>query len=130
MSGMPEDRMPAEAADARPLFLEPRVACQTLPAGGLVLRSPVLLNPPPRCLGEWLAGWAHRAPERAFLVERDGSGAWCRLTYGEAHRAARAIGQGLLDRGLGPERPLLILSENSIEHGLMMLGALQAGVPV
>ncbi len=96
----------------------------------MVLRSPVPLNPPPRCLGEWLAEWARRTPERTFLAERDGHGAWRHLIYGAAHRAARAVGQGLLDRGLGPERPLLILSENSIEHALMMLGALQAGVPV
>lgn len=127
---MPEDRVTADSADARRLFLEPRVACEMLPTGGMVLRSPVPLNPPPRCLGMWLEAWAHRTPDRAFLAERDDSGAWRRLAYGEAHRAARAIGQALLDRGLGPERPLLILSENSIEHALMMLGALQAGVPV
>jgi hypothetical protein len=42
--------------------------------------------------------------------------------YGEAVAAA-AIGQGLLDRGLGPDRPLLILSGNSVDHLLLELGA-------
>jgi feruloyl-CoA synthase len=36
----------------------------------------------------------------------------------------------LLDRGLGAERPLAILTGNSIEHALMTFGAMIAGVPV
>jgi len=125
----PEDRAAAQTG-TRPFFLEPRVACERLPEGGLLLRSPVPLNEPPRCLGEYLAQWAVRTPARVAFAERDGTGGWRPLTYGAAQRGARAIGQALLDRGLGPERPLLILAENSIEHALMMLGALQAGVPV
>ncbi len=45
-------------------------------------------------------------------------------------RTARAIGQSLLDCGLGPDRPLLILAENGIDHALMVLGAMHVGVPV
>ncbi len=51
-------------------------------------------------------------------------------SYGEAVAAANGIGQALLDRGLGPDRPLLILSGNSVDHMLMTLGAMTAGVPV
>jgi len=42
----------------------------------------------------------------------------------------RRLAQGLLDRGLGPQRPLMILSGNGIEHALLSLAAMHAGVPV
>ena len=35
-----------------------------------------------------------------------------------------------MERGLGPARPLLILSGNGVDHLLMTLGAMTAGVPV
>ena len=43
--------------------------------------------------------------------------------------SARAIAQALLDRDLSAERPLAILSDNDIEHPLLALGAMHAGVP-
>lgn len=81
-----------------------------------------------------LAHWAEAAPERTFIARRerlaDGStGDWQRVSYAEALQKARSIGQALLDRGLSPDRPVAILSENSIEHALLALGCLYAGVP-
>jgi feruloyl-CoA synthase len=64
------------------------------------------------------------------VADRDGSEGWRTVTYGEAVAGAESIGQGLLDLGLGASRPLLVLSGNSVDHLLMMLGALNAGVPV
>ncbi len=40
-----------------------------------------------------------------------------------------ALTQALLDLGVGPGRPVAILSGNSIEHALMTLAAMQAGAP-
>ncbi len=97
--------------------------------GVMVLRSPQSLRPYERCVGEWLAKWAQQAPARVFLAERQGE-AWRKVTYVQALDAARRIGQALLERGLGPERPLMILSDNSVDHGLLALGAMHAGVPV
>src|SRR5579864_1471967 len=99
-------------------------------AGGMILRSPQPLKPYARCIGEWLKSWAERDPGRVFLAERAGPGAWRRLGYGEAWNAARAIGQALLDRGLGRERPVMVLSDNGIDHALLALGAMHVGVPV
>src|SRR5574343_125192 len=42
---------------------------------------------------------------------------------------ARSIAQGLINRGLNAERPVAILSENSLEHALMALGCMVAGIP-
>jgi feruloyl-CoA synthase len=97
--------------------------------GTMVLRSPHPLKPHPRCVGDWLKQWYERAPERTFLAERRGEG-WRRLSYRDALSDARRIGQALLDRGLGPARPVAILSDNSIDHALLALGAMQVGVPV
>jgi feruloyl-CoA synthase len=60
----------------------------------------------------------------------DGStGDWRHISYAQALASARSIGQALLDRGLNAERPVAILSENDLEHALLALGCLYAGVP-
>src|SRR5690349_2213661 len=101
-----------------------------LPGGRLLLCSPYPLEPHPGSLGQVLAQWAERAPDRPFLAEPDGNSGHRRVSYGQAFEAARSLGQALLDRGLGPDRPLAILSDNSIDHALLSLGAMHAGVPV
>ncbi len=80
-------------------------------------------------IGEMLAAAAKRAPIRAFLEQRV-QGVWQTLSYEDAFRTSLLIGRALLNRGLGRDRPLAILSQNSIEHALMSLGAMMAGVPV
>jgi feruloyl-CoA synthase len=70
-------------------------------------------------------------PERGTgESERDDGDRWIPLTYGDARRRADALAQAFLDLGLGPQRPLMILSGNSLAHLLVSLGAHTAGVPV
>ena len=81
-----------------------------------------------------LQHWADTAPERTFMARRvkraDGSsGDWRHVSYAEAWASARDIAQGLINRGLSAERPVVILSENDLEHALLALGCLVAGVP-
>jgi feruloyl-CoA synthase len=97
--------------------------------GAIFLRSPHALGPYPANLTERLVRWAREAPERTLVAQRDPEGGWRTLTYAEAFARVRAIGQALLDRGLSPERPLAILSENDLEHLLLTLAALHVGVP-
>ena len=121
----------AGAADeASRLFSKPDVSHERRPDGSIVIRSRRELGSVPRCVGVWLERWAAAEPNRVFLAERDAAGGWRRITYEETARAANAVAQSLLDRGLGPERPLLILADNGIDHGLMALGAMHVGVPV
>jgi len=98
--------------------------------GSMLLRSPQKLGPYARCVTEWLVQWSDKAPERVFLAERAPSGSWKTTKYREAYGAVRRLGQALLDHKLGPERPLAILSDNSIDHALLSLGAMHVGVPV
>jgi len=97
--------------------------------GVVMLRSPHPLGRYPERLTERLEHWARRAPDRVFLAQRDAAGAWRTVGYGEALSLARRLGAALLARGLGPERPLAILSDNDIEHALLGLAALHVGVP-
>jgi feruloyl-CoA synthase len=97
--------------------------------GTMVLRSPQPLRGHERSVGEWLLRWAKDAPQRVFLAEREGE-KWRKVTYAQALDAARRIGQALLERGLGPDKPVAILSDNSVDHALLALGAMHAGVPV
>src|SRR6185312_5923460 len=55
---------------------------------------------------------------------------WITLSYGEAERRSRALAAAFAGLGLGPYKPLMILSGNSLEHLLVSLGAYAAQVPV
>ena len=114
----------------QPRLAPPRIVSEDLPDGSRILRSEMPLEPYEASLGVLLRRWARGAPDHVFLAERDGDGEWVELTWGEANRKASAIAQALLDRGLGPERPLMILSGNAIDHALLTLGGFLAGVPV
>ncbi|MFN2645663.1 MAG: AMP-binding protein, partial [Burkholderiales bacterium] len=96
--------------------------------GNIYLRSPQKLAPYSRCVTEWLSQWSDKAPERTFLAERKGEG-WRKISYRETYGAVRRVGQALLERGLSAERPVAILSDNSIEHALLALGAMHVGIP-
>ncbi|MBI2744282.1 MAG: feruloyl-CoA synthase [Burkholderiales bacterium] len=87
-----------------------------------------------RRLSDFLVHWAEAEPERTFMARRaqlgEGrTGDWQRISYAQALDSARRIGQALLDRKLSAERPVVILSENTLEHALMSLGCIYAGVP-
>src|SRR5919205_314503 len=97
--------------------------------GNIYLRSPQKLAPYARCITDWLVQWSDKEPQRPFLAERKGEG-WRTLSYRETYGAVRRIAQALLERGLGPERPVAILSDNSIDHALLALGAMHVGIPV
>jgi feruloyl-CoA synthase len=109
-------------------FGPPDVAVERRPDGAVLVRSPHPLGPYPRATTDWLEHWAKVAPDRVYLAERAGE-TWRAVTYAEAREAARRIAQGLIDRGLSVERPVAILSGNSVDHALVGLGAMIAGVP-
>lgn len=83
----------------------------------------------PRLITDRLVEHAAGSPHRTWLAQRGADGNWREVSYAQALQAARSIGQFLLDAGLSAERPLVILSENSIEHALMAIGAQFVGIP-
>jgi feruloyl-CoA synthase len=108
-----------------------KVRVTAVPDGeAIVLRSAEELAEYPVTVLHSLRQWAAADPGHPLVAERGPDGGWRTVGYGAALAAADAIGQALLDRGLGQARPLLILSGNSVKHLLVTLGALTAGIPV
>jgi feruloyl-CoA synthase len=114
----------------RPVRLGPTDVVVERRAGGAVyLRSPHALKKYPEKITEKLDHWANAAPDRVFIAQREGGGAWEHFTYAEVREGARRVAQALIDRELSIERPVMVLSGNDIEHALIELGCLYAGVP-
>jgi feruloyl-CoA synthase len=111
-------------------FVEPLVDVERRADGTLILRSPRALGQIERNLIAYLRRWSGTTPDQPMLAERGPDKSWRKVTYAEMRRMADATGQALLDRGLGPDKPLMILSGNSIEHAALTLGAMTVGVPV
>jgi len=78
---------------------------------------------------ERLRHWAEVAPDQIFLAQRQTDGNWKALTYRQVFEQIQQLAGSLLQRGLNAERPLIILSENSLEHGLLALAAMHVGIP-
>lgn len=113
-----------------PRLAPARVVVEPHVDGGWVLRSPEPLGAYARCVGEWLERWARETPDALALAERTSLGEWRRLDYGGLRAAVGALGQALLDLDLPPGRPLVVLSDASIDHALLMLAGMHVGRPV
>jgi feruloyl-CoA synthase len=131
MSGTPAKKHTAQSRPpVRPVRLgAARVVIERRDDGAVLMRSPLPLPAPPKNLTDRLVHWAKEAPDRVFLGQRDRTGAWRTLTFAETLAQVRAIAAALLQRDLSPERPIAILSGNDIEHALLGLAAMHAGIP-
>ena len=108
---------------------QPDIATERRADGSILVWQRDPLPEPARRLSDRIAHWAGTAPDRLWMAERGPTGLWEGVTYGELLPLLRSIGQALLDLGLSVERPLVILSGNSVAHALMALGAQHAGIP-
>lgn len=104
-------------------------AIKTERDGIIYLRSENQLEDYPERMTDRLVHWAQERPEQTWMARRGPDGQWIHITYAQAWTQAQSIGQALLDYGLSVERPLAILSENSLEHALLTLGAMTVGIP-
>ncbi len=114
-----------------PRLLAPRQTVKTpLPGGGFVLRSPEPLQPYARCVGDWLERWARETPDALAVAEAAGpgrTGEWHRLSWGELRRQVGAVAQGLLDLDLPAGKPIAILSDNALDHLVLVLAGMHIG---
>ena len=101
--------------------------------GSVLIHSTIPLEPGPVKLTERLQHWAEVSPDKVFLGQRPvvqtGNGMWDTITYRGTLEKVRGLAEALLNRSVSKERPVIILSENSIEHGLMALASLYTGIP-
>jgi feruloyl-CoA synthase len=112
------------------MFAVPRIARQDRTDGTILLSSREPLGPYPGSLAEWLRAGAAAHPDRVLVAGRGRADARTELTYAAARAGADALAQAFLDRGLRPDRPVAVLSGNSVEHALITFAAYTAGVPV
>ncbi len=132
---MSETQTASPAPRYRPVpFGVTRVSVREGAPGVRYVQAELPLGAYARRLSDFLVHWAEAEPGRTFMARReplgDGrTGDWQHISYAQALDAARCIGQALLDRQLTAERPVVILSENTLEHALLALGCLYAGIP-
>lgn len=119
-------------SDSQPsvVFDPPSVAVERRPDGTLILRAPSALATHPHSVLAWLKRWAQERPEQTVLAQRDRQGEWRRVNYREAYAAVRGLSGALRAAGGSQARPLMILSENSLEQALVTWAAQYAGIPV
>ncbi|MFN4354272.1 AMP-binding protein [Parvibaculum sp.] len=108
----------------------PKITVKRTDDGTFYISSDYTLPEMKRSVPHILEERAALHPDRNFIAERDVSGEWRYMTYGEANAKADAVASALLARGLDQSAPLMVLSSNSIAHAVMALGAMKAGVPV
>ena len=122
--------MPAADFFADPAILAPRLAERVeLGNGAFLLRSPQPLAPYARCIGEWVDRWARETPDALAFAEPSASmtGRWATLTWKALRQRIGCIAQGLLDLQLPPGRPVVVLSDNSLDHLALLLATMHVG---
>jgi len=125
---------PAQSAGKAPFrpinYATPSVLREQRPDGSIILRVTQPLGAYTPNLAKLFRRAVERHPDRLFIAERDASGAWAGFTYAQARKTIDAVAQALIDRGLSPERPVMVLSGNAVEHGLLTVACYTAGIPI
>ncbi len=134
MSTMTDSTSPASQS-SRPKYREISLGgCLTTTLevradGTTIMRANEALEPFPESMNERFRHWASTKPDTTLVAQRNGEGVWETITYGQMMVRVRALGQALLDRHLSAERPLVILSDNDLEHLSLGLAANWVGIP-
>jgi feruloyl-CoA synthase len=111
-------------------FLPVDLAVERRADGAIVLRSRIPLREFEPCLPRVLAVQAQRLGNKPYLVQRRGpQREWTPHSYADTKRDTDAIAQWLLDRNIARDRPILLLSGNSVAHALVKFGGMAVGVP-
>ena len=109
-------------------YLPHKVKREDRPGGEIILTSGHDLPEPASNTGQWLHQWAHNAPGRVFLAERSGDG-WREESYAEVLEMVRGIAASLVAMGLSERKPVLIISGNGVDHGILALATQYVGIP-
>ena len=109
------------------MLAPPRALKQDLAGGGFVLTCPEPLAPYARCVGQWLEQWAQATPDALAFAEPTADGGWRRLSWAALRQQVGAVAQGLLDLSLPADKPVVVLSDNSLDHLVLVLATLHIG---
>ncbi|MFZ4650705.1 MAG: feruloyl-CoA synthase [Rubrivivax sp.] len=111
-----------------PRMLAPRaVVREERGSGAFVLRSPEPLQPYERCVGEWLERWARETPDAPAFAEPAPGGGWTVLSWRALRAQVGSVAQALLDLRLDPAGPIVVLSDNALDHLVLLLAGMHIG---
>ncbi|HTU87880.1 MAG TPA: AMP-binding protein [Solirubrobacteraceae bacterium] len=105
-------------------FATPATEVERRDDGSIVLRSGLPLPEPEPSISAVLRKRAAKHPDRLLAAHRGTT-----LSYGEAKQRSDALARAFRTVGLGPKRPVMILSANSLEHLVVSLAAYAVGAP-
>ncbi len=112
------------------MFPQRPTSVEHRPDGTLILRCETPLRASGKHgLPEYIQHWAQQRGDAVVFAERDVNGAWRTLSWNDLWQQVQAVGAALLEMGLGADRPLMLLSGNSLEQAVVLLAAEYAGVP-
>ena len=106
-----------------------RVSVSKKDNGTIYIQSTETPDDYPRAITDKLDHWAQNTPDCLLLADRDKTGSWQKRSYLETRDEVRNLAQYLVQQDLSEDRPVLILSGNSLEHGLLALASMYAGIP-
>lgn len=121
---------PAEQNYRPTRMTPPRTLVECRADGSMLLRSAHSVRQLEQVsFAEFVPLWAQQRPEAPAFQERDGTQGWRGLNWGQLWDQVQRVAAGLLDLGLGQDRPLMLLSGNSVEQAVVLLAAELVGVP-
>ncbi len=126
--GADGDTMDGSSFFNDPRLLAPRqVERVDLGQGAFELRCPEPLAPYARCIGEWLEQWARDTPGALAFAEPAHDGGWVKHSWAELRQRVGAVAQGLLNLNLPAGKPIAVLSDNSLDHLVLLLAGMHIG---
>ena len=119
--------MPQGFFDDPRLLAPRRVERHALGGGAFELACPETLGAYARCVGEWLERWAAETPDAPAFAEPLAAGGWRRFSWGELRLQVGAVAQALLDLQLPAGKPVVVLSDNALDHLVLLLAGMHIG---
>jgi feruloyl-CoA synthase len=98
-------------------------------ANNLILTNAIELPSDDQTMLDKLEFWAAEKPDADFLCEPQGD-SWRAISYAQFLEQVRGLSAKLLTLGLNADKPLLLLSPNSIDNALVTFACMYVGIPV
>lgn len=111
-------------------YPERRTLVERRADGALILRP---ANTPPdlkeTSFADFIPQWAEQRGDTPAFCQRDERGEWRSLNWRQVWAQVQSVAAALLELGLGQDRPVMLLSGNSLEQAVLLLAAEYVGVP-
>jgi feruloyl-CoA synthase len=115
---------------AAELFPKTNVDVEERSDGTLLVSTGPVSETIPRSIAALLVEQAARFGDKTFLAARGADGEWQRISYAETRATADRIAGWFAEVAPAGDTRVLIVTGNSLAHGLLIFGSAAAGVPI